>query len=113
MSTHLNDDEMNIDDHVTEIQQGESQQVESPVDDAATTKEDPTAETDPNSNSSENKPSYIRALLWAWKFFLTYDFPILLLASIGVAKLAPEFGAVHLAPEYSALWVAVALIFCE
>lgn len=61
----------------------------------------------------EPKPFHTRALISCWDFFNKYDFPILLLAFIGVAKLAPEFGAVHLAPQYTATWIAVALIFCK
>lgn len=57
--------------------------------------------------------SFIQALNWMWAFFNAYDFPILLLAAIGVAKASPEFGAVHLAPQYTATWIAVALIFCK
>jgi hypothetical protein len=61
----------------------------------------------------QQKAFCIRALIWTWEFFNAYDFPILLLAAIGVAKAAPEFGAVHLAPQYTATWIAVALIFCK
>jgi hypothetical protein len=61
----------------------------------------------------QQKPLYIRAMIWILDFFIAYDFPILLLAAIGVAKAAPEFGAVHLAPQYTATWIAVALIFCK
>jgi hypothetical protein len=59
------------------------------------------------------KAFYIRSLIWTWEFFNAYDFPILLLAAIGVAKASPKFGAVHLAPQYTATWIAVALIFCK
>lgn len=54
-----------------------------------------------------------RLLSFAWNVFQAYDFPILLLAFIGIAKAAPEFGAVHVAPQYTATWIAVALIFCK
>jgi len=87
--------------HVVEIQ-------EEPID-------EDTAKAIPNTElpdtETEKKPFHIRALIWLWEFFNAYDFPILLLAFIGIAKLAPEFGAVHLAPQYTASWIAVALIF--
>jgi sodium/bile acid cotransporter 7 len=41
----------------------------------------------------------------------SYDFPILLVIVIGIAKLYPPFGATYLKPDTTASWLAVALIF--
>ncbi len=57
------------------------------------------------------RPFYMKALIQLCDFFNAYDFPILLLAFIGIAKAEPEFGAIRLAPQYTATWIAVALIF--
>jgi hypothetical protein len=85
---------------------------EAPVGDGDDTDE---ANAVPNEHDEPRTPAdhHQQPLLGAWDFFNHYDFPILLLAFIGIAKLAPEFGAVHLAPQYTAKWIAVALIFCK
>ena len=44
-------------------------------------------------------------------FCHTYDFPILVLIAIGLAKAYPPLGAEYLAPEITAKWIAVCIIF--
>ena len=44
-------------------------------------------------------------------FLHTYDFPILVLIAIGLAKAYPPLGAEYLAPKYTAKWLAVCIIF--
>jgi len=44
-------------------------------------------------------------------FFFTYEFPILILLVIPIAKAYPPLGATYLAPRITASWIAVMLIF--
>lgn len=44
-------------------------------------------------------------------FYFKYDFPILILLAIGLAKLYPPLGALYLAPQITASWVAVMIMF--
>jgi hypothetical protein len=45
------------------------------------------------------------------KIYRDYDFLVLLLASVPLAKAFPELGAVYLQPQISASWIAVMYIF--
>ena len=44
-------------------------------------------------------------------FFHAYDFPILVLVAIGLAKAYPPLGATYLAPDITAKWLAICIIF--
>lgn len=46
-------------------------------------------------------------------FLEMYDFPILIVIFIGIAKAYPPLGAHYLVPDITASWLAVALIFCK
>lgn len=45
------------------------------------------------------------------KFFHAYEFPILILIAICLAKAYPPLGAEYLAPDITAKWIAVIIIF--
>ena len=45
------------------------------------------------------------------KFFHAYEFPVLVLIAIVLAKAYPPLGAVYVAPDITAKWIAVIIIF--
>lgn len=106
MKSHSNENEMVHEEPVVDIP------LEDPVvedDDVETQK----VEQSDDAESPSKRPNHVAAWIWARDFFLAYDFPILILIFIGVAKAAPEVGATYVAPDITAYWIAVALIFCK
>lgn len=75
--------------------------------------EAPPAAMESTNNNIPSSSIWKRIMIALWQLVQAYDFPILLLAFIGIAKAAPKFGAFDLAPQYTATWIAVALIFCK
>jgi len=68
--------------------------------------------TDEEAEREEEEPSCLRK---SWRravtFWNAYQFPLLIILSIALARAYPPLGAEYLAPEITATWIAVAIIF--
>ena len=71
----------------------------------------PQGENDQRQPPSQQKAkSFLQRLL---EFYRQYDFLILLIAAVLLAKAYPPLGAIYLAPKITATWIAVMYIFCK
>ena len=73
---------------------------------------------DPEKPAEEDEPEpkeswYDKAKKEFKKTYDKYEIVILVIASILVARVYPELGAVYVFPEYTSSWLAVMLIFSE
>ncbi|GKY93559.1 hypothetical protein MPSEU_000323300 [Mayamaea pseudoterrestris] len=83
---------------------------ESEADDSASHFENKDSKTD--DETADNDSSCSRRLCKCLtSFYMTYDFLILAVLAILLAKAYPPLGAIYLAPEITATWVAVIIIF--
>jgi solute carrier family 10 (sodium/bile acid cotransporter), member 7 len=74
-----------------------------------------TVEEEVNTNtndeaSPEQSPSCSSRL---WNIFNQYEFLILVVIGICLAKAYPPLGAIYLQPQITATWLAVMFIFCK
>jgi hypothetical protein len=65
---------------------------------------------DAEANGDEVKPTRWQRFV---KFYWDYEFLILVVVVISLAKAYPPLGAVYLAPQITATWIAVIFIFSK